>query len=211
MKGLLWKDWYQIRAYMKTMYLTVFVVLAIWGMSVSDSAVFPISYAAVFLGILPISLISYDQASGWTEYSLTLPVSRETLVGEKYLIGLGCAAGSVLLGVIFALVRVWNGAAPETEQILMMLCGGPCTVLLMNALILPLMYRFGVEKARMLYFLTFVLGGLLTGGGSALLDPSFAGKRIPGGAVAGVLALAALVLYAVSWRLSVRWYGKYKK
>ena len=143
MKGLLRKDWYQVLGYMKTMYLTVLAVLVIWGMSASDSAVFPLSYTAIFLGILPILLLSYDQASGWTEYGLTLPVSRKTLVAEKYLVGLGCAAMSVLLGAVFALVRVLNGAALE-QQLVMMLFGGPCTVLLMNALILPMMYRFGV-------------------------------------------------------------------
>ena len=210
MKGLLRKDWYQVLSYMKTMYLVVLAVLVIWGMSASDSAVFPISYAAIFLGILPVSLISYDQASGWTEYSLTLPVSRKTLVAEKYLIGLGCAATSILLGVVFALVRALNGVAVEKEQLLLMLCSGACTVLLMNALILPLMYRFGVEKARMLYFLTFVLGGLLTGGGSALLDP-MESIRPALGLMAAAAVLAALVLYALSWRLSVAWYGKYKK
>lgn len=210
MKGLLLKDWYQVRTYMKTMYLVVLAVLIIWGMRASDSAVFPISYAAIFLGVLPISLLSYDQASGWTEYGLTLPVSRKTLVAEKYLVGLGCAAASVLLGAVFVLVRVLNGAAPEPEQLLMMLCTGACTVLLMNAMVLPLMYRFGVEKARMLYFLTFVLGGLLTGGSSALLDPveSIRPAWVP---IAAAAVLAALVLYALSWRLSAAWYGTYKK
>ena len=210
MKGLLWKDWYQVRSYMKTMYLIMLVVLAIWGMSVSDSPVFPISYAAIFLGILPISLLSYDQASGWTEYSLTLPMSRKTLVAEKYLIGMGCAVGFVLLGMAFVLMRALSGAAPEMEQFRMMLCCGFCTVLLMNALMLPLMYRFGAEKARMLYFLTFALGGLLTGGGAALLDP-LENIRPALGLVAAAGVLIVLVLYAVSWRLSVAWYGRYRK
>ena len=210
MKGLLWKDWYQVRSYMKTMYLVVLIVLAIWGMSVSDSPVFPLSYAAIFLGILPVSLLSYDQASGWTEYSLTLPLSRRTLVAEKYLIGLGCAAGSVLLVVLFMLVRALNGAALETEQLLLMLCSEVCTVLLMNALVLPLMYRFGVEKARILYFLTFALGGLLTGGGAALLDP-LGSIRPALSVLAAAALLAALVLYGLSWRLSAAWYGKYRK
>lgn len=209
MKGLLRKDWYQVLGYMKTMYLTVLAVLVIWGMSASDSAVFPLSYTAIFLGILPILLLSYDQASGWTEYGLTLPVSRKTLVAEKYLVGLGCAAMSVLLGAVFALVRVLNGAALE-QQLVMMLCGGPCTVLLMNALILPMMYRFGVEKARMMYFLTFVLGGLL--GGSTLLEEFPAGMSgYAPGVIVGVLMVALLVLYALSWRLSAAWYGKYRK
>lgn len=45
--------------------------------STSDSYAFPISYAAIFLGVLPVNLLGYDQNSGWVEYSLTLPVSKK--------------------------------------------------------------------------------------------------------------------------------------
>ena len=50
MKGLLLKDWYQVRTSMKAMYLTVAFVL-VWVFSTSSAYVFPVSYAAVFLGI----------------------------------------------------------------------------------------------------------------------------------------------------------------
>ena len=83
MKGLLLKDWYQVRTSMKTMYLTVAFVLVIWVFSTSNAYVFPVSYAAIFLGILPVNLLTYDQSVGWVEYGRTLPVSKKTLVAEK--------------------------------------------------------------------------------------------------------------------------------
>ena len=79
MKGLLLKDWYQVRTSMKAMYLTVAFVL-VWVFSTSSAYVFPVSYAAVFLGILPVNLLAYDQSVGWVEYCRTLPVSKKTLV-----------------------------------------------------------------------------------------------------------------------------------
>ena len=42
MKGLLLKDWYQVRTNMKTMYLTVAFVLVIWVLSTSSAYVFPV-------------------------------------------------------------------------------------------------------------------------------------------------------------------------
>ena len=75
MKGLLLKDWYQVRSSMKTMYLAVAVVLIIWMFGSSSSYVFPVSYAAIFLGILPVNLLTYDQSVGWVEYGRTLPVA----------------------------------------------------------------------------------------------------------------------------------------
>lgn len=162
MKGLLLKDWYQVRTSMKTMCLTVAFVLVIWVFSTSSAYVFPVSYAAVFLGILPINLLSYDHASGWTEYSFALPLSKELQVAEKYLVGLLCAAAAVVIGGLFVtVIPLRTGTAPD-KDVLSLLAGSVCAILLINGIMLPLYYRFGAEKARMLYMLMFVgLGALL--------------------------------------------------
>ena len=88
MKGLLLKDWYQVKTNMWMMYLTVLAVLAIWILSTSGDSSFAVNYSAVFLGMMPAYLLSYDHASGWTEYSFALPLSKELQVAEKYLVGL---------------------------------------------------------------------------------------------------------------------------
>ena len=208
MKGLLLKDWYQVRTNMKTMYLTVAFVLVIWALSTSSAYVFPVSYAAIFLGILPVNLLTYDQSVGWVEYGRTLPVSKKTLVAEKYLIGLLCTAVSAALNGIFCGIRFCMGKPLPAMPIGLLLGAGAASILLINGIMLPLYYRFGAEKARMLYMLMFAGMGAALGGGMVLMDA----VPEPGAAIAivGVLA-AVLVLYALSWRLSVQWYGKYKK
>lgn len=208
MKGLLLKDWYQVRTNMKTMYLTVAFVLVIWVLSTSSAYVFPVSYAAIFLGILPVNLLTYDQSVGWVEYGRTLPVSKKTLVAEKYLIGLFCAAAAVVIGGLFiTVISLRTGTTPDKDA-LSLLAGSVCAILLINGIMLPLYYRFGAEKARMLYMLMFAGMGAALGGGTVLMDA----VPEPDAAIAivGVLA-AVLALYAVSWRVSVAWYGKYKK
>lgn len=216
MKGLLLKDWYQVKGSMKTMYLTVALVLAIWALSTSSSYVFPVSYAAIFLGILPVNLLTYDQNSGWIEYGWTLPVSKKTLVAEKYLIGLFCAAAAVVIGGLFiTVISLRTGTTPDKDA-LSLLAGSVCAILLINGISLPLLYRFGAEKARMIYVLTFAGLGALLGGGGAVMDelqqngPGSGPLPVPLW-LAAVLLLAVLALYAVSWRVSVAWYGKYKK
>lgn len=208
MKGLLLKDWYQVRTNMKTMYLTVAFVLVIWVLSTSSAYVFPVSYAAIFLGILPVNLLTYDQSVGWVEYGRTLPVSKKTLVAEKYLVGLLCTAVSAALNGIFCGILFWMGKPLPAMPIGLLLGAGAASILLINGIMLPLYYRFGAEKARMLYMLMFAGMGAALGGGMVLMDA----VPEPGAAIAivGVLA-AVLVLYALSWRLSVQWYGKYKK
>ena len=215
MKGLLLKDWYQVRTSMKAMYLTVAFVL-VWVFSTSSAYVFPVSYAAIFLGILPVNLLAYDQSVGWVEYGLTLPVSKKTLVAEKYLIGLFCAAAAAVIGGLFVtVIPLRTGTAPD-KDVLSLLAGSVCAILLINGISLPLLYRFGAEKASMIYILTFVGLGALLGGGGAVMDEL---QQNGTGSVplpvplwlAAVLLLVVLTLYAVSWRVSVAWYGKYKK
>ena len=208
MKGLLLKDWYQVKTNMWMMYLTVLAVLAIWILSTSGDSSFAVNYSAVFLGIMPAYLLSYDHASGWTEYSFALPLSKELQVAEKYLVGLFCAAAAVVIGGLFiTVISLRTGTTPDKDA-LSLLAGSVCAILLINGISLPLYYRFGAEKARMLYMLMFAGMGAALGGGTVLMDA----VPEPGAAIAivGVLA-AVLVLYALSWRVSVAWYGKYKK
>lgn len=216
MKGLLLKDWYQVKTNMRMMYLTVLAVLAIWILSTSGDSSFAVNYSAVFLGILPVNLLTYDQSVGWVEYGRTLPVSKKTLVAEKYLIGLFCAAAAVVIGGLFVtVIPLRTGTAPD-KDVLSLLAGSVCAILLINGISLPLLYRFGAEKARMIYVLTFAGLGALLGGGGAVMDelqqngPGSGPLPVPLW-LAAVLLLAVLALYAVSWRLSVQWYGKYKK
>ena len=208
MKGLLLKDWYQVKTNMWMMYLTVLAVLAIWILSTSGDSSFAVNYSAVFLGMMPAYLLSYDHASGWTEYSFALPLSKELQVAEKYLVGLLCTAAAVVIGGLFiTVISLRTGTTPDKDA-LSLLAGSVCAILLINGIMLPLYYRFGAEKARMLYMLMFAGMGAALGGGMVLMDA----VPEPGAAIAivGVLA-AVLVLYALSWRLSVQWYGKYKK
>lgn len=212
MKGLLLKDGYQTVSQMKTMYLTVAVVLVVWMFSTSDSYAFPISYAAIFLGVLPVNLLGYDQNSGWVEYSLTLPVSKKVLVAEKYLVGLLCAAASVVIGGLFVVVLSLRKGAALDGTALFFVGNGVNTILLMNGISLPLMYRFGAEKARMIYILTFAGFGALIAGGGALVDEFQTNGRFQASIGLGAaLFVVVLVLYLLSWRLSVAWYGKYKR
>lgn len=215
MKGLLLKDWYQVKTNMRMMYLTVLAVLAIWILSTSGDSSFAVNYSAVFLGMMPAYLLSYDHASGWTEYSFALPLSKELQVAEKYLVGLLCTAVSAALNGIFCGIRFWMGKPLPAMPIGLLLGAGAASILLINGIMLPLYYRFGAEKARMLYMLMFAGMGAALGGGAVMdeLQQNGTGSGplpVPLW-LAAVLLLVVLALYAVSWRVSVAWYGKYKK
>ena len=82
--------------------------------------------------------------------------------------------------------------------------------LLGNIILLPLAYRLGYQKARYAYYLCIGLlasfmGYFVSSGDSALESILPAQGSL---LVLVVVLAAALALYALSWRLSVAWYGK---
>ena len=88
MKGLLLKDAYQIWHYAKGVIVAAVVMMGAGVVTIMNGANFFIVYAGFFLGMMPMTLLAYDQASKFSEYSAVLPVTKEQLVGSKYIIGL---------------------------------------------------------------------------------------------------------------------------
>ena len=85
------------------------------------------------------------------------------------------------------------------------------TTLLNSAVLLPLNYRFGYEKAKYAFYLMVGLVAALMGFGMSANEDGLARNLLPQSISSlGLLgiAVAALALYALSWRLSVAWYGK---
>ena len=220
MKGLILKDLYQIRASMLGMGIAVFVMLAVWCSDASGETAFLLNYAAFLLGVIPAFLISYDIAYGWIDYSFGLPLGKKQLVGEKYLMGLLAVAVVEALTVVVYGIAYFLHGVQHGPSLGFMMAEIAVVILFMNSVFMPLVYRFGNEKSRILYILLFAGYGIILGASGKMLPRSSDGMvslaQLQGSAVSPekiMLALlpVALVLYAASWRVSVAWYGKYRK
>ena len=120
---------------------------------------------------------------------------------------------TMVLGAVLALFSVdlkRTLACSSMSQIGFILVGVAMLTLLDNIILLPLFYRFGYEKAKYVYYLSIgMLGsfmGYFVSSGDSALD-----SILPANGsllVLVVVLAAALALYALSWRLSVAWYGK---
>ena len=202
MKGLLLKDAYQMWSYTRWIILVSIAMMLMGTFFMKDGSNFFMLYGGLLLGMSPISLLAYDQGSRFSVCSVALPVTKEQLVGGKYLIGL-CG---------MALAELLSMAALAAAQLLWGTVSVQITVatLLDNIILLPLFYRFGYEKAKYVYYLSIgMLGsfmGYFVSSGDSALD-----SILPANGsllVLVVVLAAALALYALSWRLSVAWYGK---
>ena len=192
MRGLLIKDWYQARKYCRSLLLIAVVFAAVSVFS--DNTLFAI-YPLMLGALLPVTLHAYDERSGFLRCACTMPVSRRNVVASRYaelLLALGL--GLAVLGAVRTIGALFGaGDTGSTAELLVM------ALLLVDlaALLLPLIFRFGTERARMLVALMLLFGSDL----SARLLDMYAVVRY------GVIALGLAVL-PLSYLLSLRIYRK---
>ena len=210
MKGLLLKDVYQMWYYTRVIILAAVVMMLVGVFGMKEGSNFFMLYGGFLLGIFPMTLLAYDQNSRFSAYSAALPVTKEQLVGSKYLIGLGAMALSELLSMaaLAAAQLLWGTVSVQITvatliQVAML-------TLLDNIILLPLFYRFGYEKAKYVYYLSIGMLGSFMGysvsSGDSALDSILPAQGLL--LVLVVVLAVVLTLYALSWRLSVAWYGK---
>ena len=212
MKGLLLKDLYMSEKYCRVFLL---IVVVFFGMSLmSGPGFFLLAYPCILMGLIPASLISYDEREKWDVYSGTLPCSRRQLVSCKYLVGLIGELPVICITTVLYALGLFRMGAFDPRAVL-----GMAAVFLLLGLIgpaatLPFMFRFGAEKGRIAYFAVIILlCGVSAAFGSIQVsgvgeNALTAGIVMPQAGVSLFLAVLAVLLYAGSWKLSIAFYKK---
>lgn len=160
MKGLLLKDWY-VLIKQSRMFLLILVLYAV--LSATGNKAFG-ALAAIFVAMLPITLMGIDEKNKWEHLALTMPYEKKDIVLSRYLLT------AVMLSV-FTVIYLFSKAVQQipalhtgefidVQYITLILTIG----FVYPSLCLPAMFRFGVEKGRLWFVgITAVLGGA-TGG-----------------------------------------------
>ena len=161
------------------------------------------AFATWYAALLPITALAYDERARWDFYAAGLPYTRRDLVLGKYVLSwVSIAAAAVLSLLGQAVVGLVRGGGDLAELVAAM----PLIVvtpLLPTAVLLPVLFRYGVERGRMLFYgmiaafaaVCFLL--FRDGAGPA------AGHALP---LTAILIVAAVVGTAVSVRCSIRVY-----
>lgn len=203
MKALLKKDIFVLVRQMRVFLLMIAVFAVLPGANMSV-------FAIVYCGMLPYTAMAYDERSKWTELASMMPYTPGDIVLSKYALGwLAIGAATVLSAAAHLILGhiMPSGYGLTLSQVLPSLCIG----LIMIAITMPLMFRFGVEKGRMFFILLIVA---LSCGGAALVQGVVGSDgEIPAGLNAlfslGIPVLAA-VLTAISIPLSIAMYNRRK-
>ena len=153
MKGLLLKDAYQMWSYTRWIILASVAMMLMGTFFMKEGSNFFMLYGGLLLGILPMTLLAYDQNGRFSAYSAALPVTKEQIVGGKYLIGLcGMVLAELLSMATLAAAQLLWGTVTVQITVATLLQVAMLT-LLGNIILLPLAYRLGYQKARYAYYL----------------------------------------------------------
>lgn len=218
MKGLLLKDLLQAWSYCKRLLVFAAIFMAISGLSLDHYTGVNafLMCGGLLFGSVPMTLLSFDETAGWAAYTRALPVTKAQLVSAKYLLGLLGAGISLLMGgVALAIQWVRMGSLAPGLVAVALLTPSLCALMSMIFL-LPLVYRYGVEKARMCYFiLAGLIGGVTVAFQTAWAEGAFQAlvTWLPRSGLGLGLLLAActVLLLALSWGLSIAWYDHRKQ
>lgn len=205
MKGLLLKDLYMMKKYCKA-YLLITVVFIAVSFASSENLFF-VFYPCLLCGMIPVNLLGYDERSRWLQYSETMPYTKGQIVSAKYLIGLGTQVAVLLVTGIAQAIRMSIGGAFALGEYLVLMMLLLIMSLLASSITLPFMFKLGVEKGRMAYY---IMIGIVCAGSiiaSNLMSYGFQ-SEIKLNGILPVICLVGVGLYALSWYLSIVFYRK---
>jgi len=149
-----------------------------------------------------MTLLSYDERDHWEAFACGLPVSRAQLVSSKYILGLGMQLAAMIPLLLVQILVNHLGPQDILDLLGLQLLLG----LLPPAILLPVVFRFGVSKGRLVYYviiglfcsLCFVMIGDWNRGLVPQLP--FGNSLLP--------FLLPPPIFGLSWLLSIRLYQK---
>ncbi len=205
MKGLILKDAYMMAKYCRS-YLLILILFTVVG-AFNRENMFFILYPSLIASMLPVTLLSYDERSKWDIYSATLPCSKKQIVSGKYIIGIVVHFIAVVSTILAQIISMVIKKDFSGEHILILACILIALPAISTAITLPIMFRFGTEKGRLVYFFMIGLFSAIAMIVTFLYTKDM-GTEIRFVPTFTVLCAAAIALYALSWHLSIKFYEK---
>ena len=212
MTGLILKDFLILRKSLRS-YLFMLVVYTAIAFSGVWSADIVGVLMVVIVMLLPMNVFAYDKQCQWDTYGLALPVGRTKTVAARYLCVLLLCLLSVALTSVLGVALFAAGRVEEPVEFMVSCSVMGLISVLVNAIMLPFLYKFGPERARMMFFgvmgviVLLIVAFLLPLGGLEWLKSLDAPTLEQIAAVPVAAVIAGVVLLVLSFLLSRHFYG----
>lgn len=202
MKGLLLKDLFILKKQTR-FFMILLVFYIVFGLAVKEIAAF-CSMVVIMCAMLPMTVMAYDERAKWDQFVLSTPASRRDVVLSKYILGILLGVAAIIIVTLFGLA---GGPEQWKDTLEAALTTGAAGLILLSIL-LPVFFRFGVERGRLI-MLAFILAPVVLSLLLSRLSPDFSRileellTRTP-----WLLGIAAAVCLAISFAISLAIYRK---
>lgn len=160
MKGLLIKDILNLKNYMKQLILLSIFFIA-YGVFLKNG-IFVSTMIALILSMQVITTMSYDEYAKWDKYALTMNLTRKDVVLSKYVFFLLSVLAGMIIGLVGSLlINVFVGGSNSIEEIIVVSAVIPIMFAILFAILIPMIFKYGAEKARMMMLMVFFIPAIL--------------------------------------------------
>lgn len=155
MKGLMIKDILNLR---KNFKITLLVIgfFAIYAYS-SNNPSYMITMVTLILSMMPLTSMAYDDMSKWDRYALAMPISKKDIVLSKYILSILLSLVSILVSFIITYLFILPRSDMGRRELLLVAYIIFFISLVYVSIVLPLIYKFGVEKTRIITMCVFAI------------------------------------------------------
>ncbi len=159
MFGLIKKDLLLIKGNFKSI-IIVCVIFFVMNLNGIQNITYFLPLMCVMIGL---TTFSYDEYNKWDAYAISLPNGRKNCVRSKYI----STFILILIGVILSLfatlfVSFIKNVYINYEEMLALTIAGIVVTALLISIIYPLIYKYGIEKARiMLFVFVFLISSIV--------------------------------------------------
>ncbi|MCC0627373.1 MULTISPECIES: ABC-2 transporter permease [unclassified Clostridioides] len=209
MKGLILKDLLNLKGNVKFIFL--FIIMFGLMSSFGDGNVNNFMGVIIVLcTIMIVSTFSYDDLNKWDSYVLTMPIKRNDIVLSKYLTMLIFSFIGILVSLIVSVIIGYFKHTLVLGETLLINALILSVSVCFGSLILPLIYKFGTEKARLLMILCFLVPTLVLLVFKNILESTSSPLSIEIilNTLVYSLPFIAIVLFVISYFISSKIYSK---
>ena len=154
MKGVLLKDLYIAKSGMVIALVCLFVLAFGFSFLLDVSSVLMLAPAISTIAVY--NSITSDASSKWNKNVITMPVSRDQIIGTKYILYILLSAAGII--VVLAALGILSllGAAVTVYALLFNTSIGVSAALLAGGISLPCVYFFDPEKSQIVFLISFI-------------------------------------------------------
>ena len=146
MAGLFYKD-LKILLQRKQAIVIFLAIAVILGFSTGGT--FVVGYTTFCILILAVSTISYDEFDNGFSFLMTLPITRQSYVVEKYILCSICGVVAWIFSVVVCICEnQYKQVTVVTEDLLMEAAIMLPIVLFIMDIMIPVQIKYGSEKSR---------------------------------------------------------------